>query len=171
MLVTGFSKGALTACCGGGGPYNFNGSAPCGTTQAKSCNEPSSYFNWDGIHLTEAAYKWIASALMEGPHAIPHITSAHSSVQQIFYVCLLLSNSLLAYYSWGTMQNLYDKSYLSFFFFSLCGFFSPFLFCSLCYYLACIPFLGDYFCITQQFFFFITIVFAIERKKNYIYLE
>ncbi|XXG90160.1 hypothetical protein AAC387_Pa12g1988 [Persea americana] len=75
----GFSKGALTACCGGGGPYNFNVSAPCGTTQAKSCNEPSLYFNWDGIHLTEAAYKWIASVLMEGPHAIPHITSAHSS--------------------------------------------------------------------------------------------
>ncbi|KAK6268663.1 hypothetical protein QUC31_012823 [Theobroma cacao] len=51
----GFNS-TLTACCGGGGPYNFNLSLGCGSPGTTSCGDPSSYVSWDGIHLTEATY-------------------------------------------------------------------------------------------------------------------
>ncbi|KNA25715.1 hypothetical protein SOVF_003360 [Spinacia oleracea] len=63
----GFEK-PLVACCGIGGKYNFNNTMRCGSTEivggkeiliAKSCNNPSKRVNWDGIHYTEAANKWI----------------------------------------------------------------------------------------------------------------
>nr|POE59716.1 cytochrome p450 [Quercus suber] len=37
----GFTGGALTACCGGGGPYNCNTSAECGHPSASACDDPS----------------------------------------------------------------------------------------------------------------------------------
>ncbi|XAR66553.1 Sinapine esterase [Bertholletia excelsa] len=67
----GFSNGALRACCGGGGPYNFNNSARCGQPGSKVCSNPSTYANWDGIHLTEAAYRFIAMGLINGPFTSP----------------------------------------------------------------------------------------------------
>ncbi|XP_058200177.1 GDSL esterase/lipase At5g45910-like [Rhododendron vialii] len=70
-LHHGFTNGAVTACCGGGGPYNFNNSARCGHTGSKSCNNPSTFANWDGVHLTEAAYRYIATGLIAGPFASP----------------------------------------------------------------------------------------------------
>ncbi|XP_059298827.1 GDSL esterase/lipase At1g28610-like [Lycium ferocissimum] len=69
----GFSKGALVACCGGGGPYNFNASAQCGNFPATGCEDPNQYVNWDGAHLTEAAYRWITKSLLEGPFTYPPI--------------------------------------------------------------------------------------------------
>ncbi|TXG47540.1 hypothetical protein EZV62_026834 [Acer yangbiense] len=63
-LHYGFSSGTLTACCGGGGPYNFNNSARCGHIGSKACEDPNTYANWDGIHLTEAAYRYIAHSLI-----------------------------------------------------------------------------------------------------------
>ncbi|KAG6641354.1 hypothetical protein CIPAW_09G067600 [Carya illinoinensis] len=67
----GFKK-TLTACCGRGGPYNYNKSAVCGNPGVSACVEPSQYVNWDGIHLTEAAYKLITQALLQAPmHTIP----------------------------------------------------------------------------------------------------
>ncbi|XP_019162133.1 PREDICTED: GDSL esterase/lipase At5g45910-like [Ipomoea nil] len=60
----GFYDGVLAACCGGGGPYNFNNSARCGHVGSKACGNPSAFANWDGIHLTEAAYRLIAKALL-----------------------------------------------------------------------------------------------------------
>ncbi|XP_057463519.1 GDSL esterase/lipase At1g28570-like isoform X2 [Actinidia eriantha] len=70
----GFSSATtLTACCGVGGPYNFNSSAKCGSLPSRACDDPSSYISWDGIHFTEAAYKLISKALLEGPYTIPHI--------------------------------------------------------------------------------------------------
>lgn len=69
--ITGFKK-TLTACCGRGGPYNYNKSAVCGNPGVSACVEPSQYVNWDGIHLTEAAYKLITQALLQAPmHTIP----------------------------------------------------------------------------------------------------
>nr|GMC88258.1 GDSL esterase/lipase At1g28580-like [Ipomoea batatas] len=53
----GFKEGALVACCGAGGPYNFNASVQCGYPPTKGCADPNLYANWDGMHLTEAAYK------------------------------------------------------------------------------------------------------------------
>ncbi|KAI7741178.1 hypothetical protein M8C21_019357, partial [Ambrosia artemisiifolia] len=55
----GFTNGALKACCGGGGPYNYNLTAKCGDEYASACDEPNTYVSWDGVHLTEAAYKVI----------------------------------------------------------------------------------------------------------------
>lgn len=57
-------KSTLKACCGGGGLYNFNNSARCGYVGSKACKDPWSYVNWDGIHLTEAAYRYIAKGLI-----------------------------------------------------------------------------------------------------------
>ncbi|KAJ1402139.1 SGNH hydrolase superfamily [Sesbania bispinosa] len=67
----GFTSGALRACCGGGGPFNFNMSARCGHIGSKACADPSTYANWDGIHLTEAAYRHIAKGLINGPFSNP----------------------------------------------------------------------------------------------------
>lgn len=69
--VAGFSKEPLMTCCGGGGPYNFNLNARCGHPGASACSDPSSYVNWDGIHLTEAAYRHIANGILQGPFAEP----------------------------------------------------------------------------------------------------
>ncbi|KAB1223536.1 hypothetical protein CJ030_MR2G011239 [Morella rubra] len=73
----GFMSGTLSACCGGGGPYNFNNSARCGHTGSTACKDPSAHANWDGIHLTEAAYRYIAKALMNGTFTTdPSLTSS-----------------------------------------------------------------------------------------------
>ncbi|MCE3215835.1 hypothetical protein HAX54_003684 [Datura stramonium] len=66
-------KGALVARCGSGGPYNFNASAQCGNYPATSCEDPNQCVNWDGHHLTEAAYRWITKSLLEGPFTYPPI--------------------------------------------------------------------------------------------------
>ncbi|KAL3820353.1 hypothetical protein ACJIZ3_006258 [Penstemon smallii] len=70
----GFSEGTSMACCGGGGPYNFNNSARCGHTGSKACLDPKSFANWDGVHLTEAAYRHIAMGLINGPFSTPPLT-------------------------------------------------------------------------------------------------
>ncbi|KAJ7964782.1 GDSL esterase/lipase [Quillaja saponaria] len=69
----GFRGSALKCCCGSGGPYNFNVTALC-SEAVKPCDDPSQFVGWDGIHLTEAAYRWIAQGLLEGPYTTPHIT-------------------------------------------------------------------------------------------------
>ncbi|KDP21068.1 hypothetical protein JCGZ_21539 [Jatropha curcas] len=70
----GFYNGVLTACCGGGGSYNFNNFARCGHVGSKACVNPSTYANWDGIHLTEAAYRIIAMGLINGSFSTPPLT-------------------------------------------------------------------------------------------------
>ncbi|PWA98776.1 hypothetical protein CTI12_AA014950 [Artemisia annua] len=39
----GFTNGALKACCGGGGPYNYNLSAECGLASTTVCDQPDTY--------------------------------------------------------------------------------------------------------------------------------
>ncbi|KAK9024675.1 hypothetical protein V6N11_004833 [Hibiscus sabdariffa] len=70
-------KETLKACCGTGGPYSYNSSRSCGYPPLKSsCNNPSSYISWDGMHYTEAANKWLANAvfqeLMKAVTCVPH---------------------------------------------------------------------------------------------------
>ncbi|KAJ6766976.1 ZINC FINGER FYVE DOMAIN CONTAINING PROTEIN [Salix purpurea] len=72
----GFTGGTLTACCGGGGPYNFNNSARCGHIGSRACSNPSSHANWDGIHLTEAAYRYVAMGLVNGTFTTPPLRSS-----------------------------------------------------------------------------------------------
>ncbi|KAK8515137.1 hypothetical protein V6N13_122129 [Hibiscus sabdariffa] len=63
--IPGF-KETLKVCCGSGGPYKFNASITCGSPSLeRSCNDPSSYISWDGIHYTEATYKLVATAVFE----------------------------------------------------------------------------------------------------------
>ncbi|NP_001150078.1 GDSL esterase/lipase At5g45910 [Zea mays] len=70
----GFST-ALQACCGAGGQgnYNFNLKKKCGEQGASVCSNPSSYVSWDGIHMTEAAYRKVADGWLNGPYAQPPI--------------------------------------------------------------------------------------------------
>ncbi|KAL0426082.1 UNVERIFIED_CONTAM: GDSL esterase/lipase [Sesamum radiatum] len=69
-----------TACCGyGGGSYNYNQQVFCGyskvvngqTVTASACSDPQNYVSWDGMHLTEAANKIMASAILSGSHFDP----------------------------------------------------------------------------------------------------
>ncbi|KAL0305658.1 UNVERIFIED_CONTAM: GDSL esterase/lipase [Sesamum radiatum] len=74
-ILHGFAGGALVACCGGGGPYNVNLSVYCGDPPSKTCDDPSLYVSWDGLHFTEAAYKWIALGLLKGPYTTPPLAT------------------------------------------------------------------------------------------------
>lgn len=69
----GFTEEPIRACCGGGGPYNYNPGAACGSPGSTVCREPSAHVHWDGIHLTEAAYKYIANGWLNGLYAYPSI--------------------------------------------------------------------------------------------------
>lgn len=63
----GFGSTPLVACCGGGGgPYNFNYAAFCGTPKSTTCEDPSEFISWDGIHFTEAANELMAQAVLKG---------------------------------------------------------------------------------------------------------
>ncbi|KAI9096333.1 hypothetical protein K1719_026052 [Acacia pycnantha] len=62
---TKFGFTGLKACCGGGGAYNFNFSKVCGDEGVKTCENPSKYISWDGVHLTQAANKLIARDLLK----------------------------------------------------------------------------------------------------------
>ncbi|KAK1424791.1 hypothetical protein QVD17_20129 [Tagetes erecta] len=77
--IYGFTNGALKACCGGGGPFNYNTSVACADPLSTTCVEPETFFNWDGIHLTEAAYKLIFKSLFEGSYTTPQFKSLCST--------------------------------------------------------------------------------------------
>ncbi|MFS8021125.1 putative sinapine esterase [Helianthus anomalus] len=71
----GFINESLKTCCGGGGPFNYNSTAPCGDEYATVCDEPYTYVNWDGVHFTEVAYKVIFEGLFQGPYTTPAFKS------------------------------------------------------------------------------------------------
>ncbi|KAK6922292.1 GDSL lipase/esterase [Dillenia turbinata] len=77
--MLGFEQ-PLVACCGHGGKYNFNNLRRCGAKItvngkeiliANSCKDPSVRVNWDGIHFTEAANKWIFDRIVNGSFSDP----------------------------------------------------------------------------------------------------
>ncbi|XP_012443786.1 GDSL esterase/lipase At1g28580 [Gossypium raimondii] len=71
----GFTE-TLRACCGGGGRYNYSSSMACGDLPlTTSCNDPSSHVSWDGLHYTEATYRWISKGVLEELYAIPYTNS------------------------------------------------------------------------------------------------
>ncbi|KAG8093899.1 hypothetical protein GUJ93_ZPchr0012g19301 [Zizania palustris] len=70
----GFSASAFETCCGsGGGKYNYNNNARCGMQGAAACSSPAAHLSWDGIHLTEAAYKQITDGWLNGAYCRPAI--------------------------------------------------------------------------------------------------
>ncbi|KAI3935800.1 hypothetical protein MKX01_032984 [Papaver californicum] len=62
----GFDQSSvLRACCGVvGAPYNYDGSRMCGSLGVPVCSDPSRHIHWDGIHLTQAAYRHMANWLV-----------------------------------------------------------------------------------------------------------
>ncbi|KAL2559862.1 GDSL esterase/lipase [Forsythia ovata] len=72
----------LRACCGHGGKYNYNSEHGCGSKMkvngkeimvGKSCKDPSIMINWDGVHYTEAANKWVFDQIVNGSFSDPPI--------------------------------------------------------------------------------------------------
>ncbi|CAI0393498.1 unnamed protein product [Linum tenue] len=55
------------ACCGAGGPYNYNPAAVCGRVGAVACGNPKAYIiiKWDDHHYTEAANRVIAGTMFK----------------------------------------------------------------------------------------------------------
>jgi phospholipase/lecithinase/hemolysin len=62
---TGFDKGSVTkACCGaGGGAYNVDMDRMCGASGTTVCAKPDEHLSWDGVHLTQHAYRIMADLL------------------------------------------------------------------------------------------------------------
>ncbi|KAG7593220.1 GDSL lipase/esterase [Arabidopsis thaliana x Arabidopsis arenosa] len=63
----GFISRPLPACCDLGGPFNFTLGRKRGTQEPECCDDPSKYVSWDGIHMTEAAYRLMAEGILKGP--------------------------------------------------------------------------------------------------------
>lgn len=57
-------RSLLKACCGTGGKYNFNSTKVCGSPGVKACPNPEQFINWDGVHLTQATYRYISEQLI-----------------------------------------------------------------------------------------------------------
>nr|XP_028949643.1 esterase-like isoform X1 [Malus domestica] len=76
----------LVACCGFGGKHNYSSSAGCGTTVTVngsqifvgSCKSPSVRVNWDGIHYTEAANKFVFDKISTGAFSDPPLPLKHA---------------------------------------------------------------------------------------------
>ncbi|PKA66167.1 GDSL esterase/lipase [Apostasia shenzhenica] len=72
----------LMACCGHGGAYNYDRNFGCGSKMTvngtevmlgKSCGDPLARVNWDGVHYTEAANKWVFDQISEGAFSDPSL--------------------------------------------------------------------------------------------------
>ncbi|XP_059631813.1 esterase-like [Cornus florida] len=71
----------LVACCGYGGRYNFSSVGLCGDTVTVngskifigSCERPSVRVNWDGVHYTEAAAKFVFDKISTGEFSDPPV--------------------------------------------------------------------------------------------------
>ncbi|XP_020597386.1 LOW QUALITY PROTEIN: GDSL esterase/lipase At5g03980-like [Phalaenopsis equestris] len=80
--ILGFDESSLLkSCCGGGGQYNFDINMICGMPGAWPCSDPSKYISWDGIHLTQAAYKNMAQALLTNLYSQPPSFRKYGSVE------------------------------------------------------------------------------------------
>ncbi|KAG2635971.1 acetylajmalan esterase-like [Panicum virgatum] len=69
----GFDEGARTrACCGAGGvAYNFDMDRMCGAPGTSVCARPDERISWDGVHLTQHAYRVMTDLLYHKGFASP----------------------------------------------------------------------------------------------------
>jgi len=66
LYISGFDNNSLQkACCGIGGEYNYDVQRQCGDPGVPVCIDPSTHISWDGVHLTQNAYRWIARWLID----------------------------------------------------------------------------------------------------------
>ncbi|CAK9309105.1 unnamed protein product [Citrullus colocynthis] len=64
-FVLGFDEAALQkSCCGVGGNYDFSLMKMCGLPGVEVCPNPNERISWDGVHLTQKAYKFMAHWLI-----------------------------------------------------------------------------------------------------------
>ncbi|GMY17241.1 GDSL esterase/lipase At5g03980-like [Fagus crenata] len=57
----GFDTASLQkSCCGIGGDYDFSMIQKCGDLGVPVCHNPNEHISWDGIHLTQKAYQYMA---------------------------------------------------------------------------------------------------------------
>ncbi|KAK3148785.1 hypothetical protein QOZ80_3AG0208640 [Eleusine coracana subsp. coracana] len=62
----GFTEPFKTCCGSGGGAYNFDLFATCGSPEVTTaCAQPEKYVNWDGVHMTEAMYKVVSAMFFQ----------------------------------------------------------------------------------------------------------
>lgn len=75
----GFEQPIMVCCGTGGPPLNYDSRISCGQTKtlngtavtANGCSNSSKYVNWDGIHYTEAANKYVSSQILTGKFSDP----------------------------------------------------------------------------------------------------
>ncbi|KAG6506405.1 hypothetical protein ZIOFF_031728 [Zingiber officinale] len=80
ILMKRFTAGALRTCCGNGGRlYNYDQSRRCNDKGYTVCENISTHVSWDGIHMTEAAHRVIASGWLYGPFVDPSILTTSSN--------------------------------------------------------------------------------------------
>ncbi|XP_038714984.1 uncharacterized protein LOC120008666 [Tripterygium wilfordii] len=80
VFLSGFQL-PLVACCGYGGKYNYSNSVDCGGTITingtqifvGSCEHPNARVNWDGVHYTEVAAKYVFDQISTGNFSDPPI--------------------------------------------------------------------------------------------------
>ncbi|WRX29484.1 hypothetical protein QQP08_021971 [Theobroma cacao] len=64
--LLGFNiKSIQKSCCGTGGDYNFSFMHICGVSRVLVCFNLDKSLNWDGSHLTQQAYKFMARWLIQ----------------------------------------------------------------------------------------------------------
>ncbi|KAF8653351.1 hypothetical protein HU200_062323 [Digitaria exilis] len=70
---TGFDEGAVfKACCGAGAAaYNFDMDRMCGAPGTTVCAKPDERISWDGVHLTQHAYRVMTDLLYHQGFASP----------------------------------------------------------------------------------------------------
>lgn len=89
--LTGFDETSLhKPCCGMDGDYEFNLMQMCGAPGVPVCGNPGERISWDGIHLTQNAYRlmtyWLILNILPRLYCIPWIC---------FITLALLFNSFL----------------------------------------------------------------------------
>uniref|UniRef100_A0A2N9H015 SGNH hydrolase-type esterase domain-containing protein n=1 Tax=Fagus sylvatica TaxID=28930 RepID=A0A2N9H015_FAGSY len=52
------------SCCGNGGDYEFSLEKMCGAPGVPVCPNPDERISWDGVHLTQKAYRYMANWLI-----------------------------------------------------------------------------------------------------------
>ncbi|XP_048619756.1 GDSL esterase/lipase At3g05180-like [Brassica napus] len=73
----GFDQSIMVCCGTGGPPLNYNDQINCGSTgtsngttvTSNSCNDSSKYVNWDGIHYTEVANRFVSQKILSGTYS------------------------------------------------------------------------------------------------------